>query len=67
MATGNDILGTLCIALGALLFFMVSGFWLFQLSMAVMAYYIINYGLALRGRPPLSYYIRKQFENYGKY
>ena len=59
MKTQNNILGTLCIIFGVLLFLAVSNVMLFQLFMAFIAYKIIDYGMALRGQPPISFYIRR--------
>lgn len=59
MQTQNTILGTLCIIFGALLLFAVSNVMLLQLLGAYIAYKIIDYGLALNGLPPISYYIRR--------
>lgn len=65
MHTQNDILGTLCIIFGTLLFFAVSNAMLFKLLGAYIAYRIIDYGMTLRNQPPISYYIRRWFNAQG--
>lgn len=59
MQTQNNILGTLCIIFGALLFFTVSNILLFQLFVTFISYKIVDYGLSLRGQPPISYYVKR--------
>ena len=55
----HNILGTLCILLGILLFAIVAGTWVFQLLLLFIAYQSLNYGLALKGLPPASYYVKR--------
>lgn len=65
MHTQNDILGTLCIIFGSLLFFAVSNAMLLQLFMAFIAYKIIDYGMVLRGQPPILYYVKRWLNGHG--
>ena len=57
----SNTLGTLYIVFGSLLFLSVAGFWLFKVALAFAAYHIVNYGLALRGMPPLAFYVMRWF------
>lgn len=62
MYTQNThMLGALYIAFGVLLFLSIAGFWLFKVALAFAAFHIINYGLALRGMPPLTFYLVRWF------
>lgn len=65
MRTQNDILGTLCIIFGCLLFFAVSNVMLLQLIGIYIAYKIIDYGLSLQGKPPLLHYVRRLLNEHG--
>jgi len=47
----NRFLGILYIIGGAVLFFMVAGEFLLRASIAVIALYLISYGLKLQGYP----------------
>jgi hypothetical protein len=57
----NKTLGMLYIVFGAFLFLLAAGEWLFKASLAIAAFYIINYGLSLRGMPPLTFYVMRWF------
>lgn len=58
----QQTLGTICIAFGILLFMSVAGEWLFKFSMALLAIYLIQYGLQLRGMPSLTITILRWFD-----
>lgn len=49
----NHLLGMLCIITGVVIILFVLGDLLFRIAVALMALSLINYGLRLRGLPPL--------------
>jgi hypothetical protein len=49
----NHLIGTLCIISGVLIILFVLGDLFFRLIVTFMALGLINYGLRLRGLPPL--------------
>ncbi len=58
----NRTQGMLYMGLGMLLFFLSAGTWIIQLGVALLGLYLINYGLSLRGGPPLLFYIMRWFD-----
>ncbi len=62
MRVQNTALGTLCIVLGSLLFILSAGQWMIQFALAILSLYIINYGLKLRGMPPLTFLVLRWFD-----
>ena len=49
----NHLLGMLCIIAGLVIILFVLGDLLFRVLVGLMALFLINYGLKLRGLPPL--------------
>ena len=58
----NTALGTIYIIFGSLLFILSAGQWMMQLALAALSLYIINYGLTLRGMPPLTLLVLRWFD-----
>ena len=55
--------GMLYIGLGAVLFLLAVGGWLLRIGVAVVGLYLINYGLSMRGMPPLTFHIIRFFDS----
>lgn len=49
----NHVLGSLCIVAGVVVILMALGTLLFRVMIGLVALSVINYGLQLRGLPPL--------------
>ena len=49
--------GFIAIVVGGILLFSVIGPFLFQVLIALLGLMLINYGLRLRGKPPLGYLV----------
>ncbi|MEX0671741.1 MAG: hypothetical protein WD068_00125 [Candidatus Babeliales bacterium] len=60
----NHQKGLLYLIGGGLLFFIVAGPVIIQLSIALLGLYLMNYGLRLRGRPPLFYFLSSWIDRF---
>ncbi len=53
----NRIIGLVCIIAGLVILFLALGNFLFRLILALLSWSLINYGLHLRGEPPVIVHI----------
>ncbi len=60
----NQLKGWLFIIVGAFIFFVIAGPVLMQLLIAFCGLALINYGLRLRGRPPIFYFIASLLDRF---
>jgi hypothetical protein len=54
----NKLLGMFLIILGLVLFVIVTGDFLIRIALGLAALYIVNYGMRLRGLPPLYFVVQ---------
>ncbi len=55
----NEFIGLLCIIMGLIVLFLALGDLLFRLLLALFGLAIINYGLKMRGEPPVIVHITR--------
>ena len=66
MNKANHFFGLFCITAGCILIFVALGSLLFRLLLGLMALSLINYGLRLRGLPPLQILVPLILSRHGR-